>query len=71
MKLSKAIVIFENVDDENMTIDNQKVSDEDKALAIYEVLKMPTYMSIKKDSMMKVIKWLFDRCWEVEGAEQK
>lgn len=30
-------------------------------------MNMPTHMSIKKDSMLSVIKWLWNKCYEMAG----
>ena len=63
MKLGKACAVF-------MQIESSEYTDEEKAESIYHVMSMPTHNGINKDSMLKVIKWLFDRQWEVEdGAE--
>jgi len=52
-----------------MQINSDEYADEDKATAIYHVLKMPTHNGINKDAMLAVIKWLFNRQWEVaEGT---
>lgn len=57
-----------------MQIDSDKFTDEEKAEAIYVVMKMPTHMSITKDKMLSVIKWLWNRSYEFveekEGAEE-
>ena len=53
----KAMAIF-------MQIDSDKFTDEEKAEAIYVVMKMPTHMSITKDKMLSVIKWLWNRSYE-------
>lgn len=69
MRIGKACFIFENLDSEEFT-------DQEKALAVYMVMNMPTHMSIKKDSMINAIKWLFDKCYDVtvggeNGSEKK
>lgn len=67
MNAGKAMAIF-------MQIDSDKFTDEEKAEAIYVVMKMPTHMSITKDTMLSVIKWLWNRSYEFveekEGAEE-
>ncbi len=64
MNIGRAMAIFEN-------INNDTYSDEEKALAIYKVTKMPTHNSVKKDSMLSVIKWLWDKCYEIKDGEQE
>ena len=63
MNIGKACAIF-------MQINDAKYTDDEKAIAIFDVLKMPTHNGVNKDSMLAVIKWLFDRCYEVEEAKK-
>ena len=49
MRPTVALKIFRNLDSENYT-------DDDKALAIYEVASMPTHNGIKKDELVAAIK---------------
>ena len=60
MKIEKAITIFVDIESGNY-------SEEEKALAIYEVLNMPTQTSIRKDDMLSVIKWLWFKAYEMVG----
>lgn len=62
MNIGVAIAIFSQ-------IDNKKYSDDEKALAIYEVLQMPTHNSINKATFVRVAKWLFDKAYEIERNE--
>lgn len=62
MKISKAINIIKS-------IDNDQFTEDEKALAIYEVLKMPTHMSITKDDSLNVTKYLFNLIYEVVEPE--
>lgn len=39
---------------------------EEKGLAIYIVMNMETHNSVTKDSMLKVIRWLWDRAFEIK-----
>ena len=65
MKLSEAAAIFDN-------IENPALSDEAKGYAIYVVLnKFVTHNSITKKAMLAVIRWLFNKVFEIEeGTEQ-
>lgn len=58
MNIVKAMSIFDD-------ISNEKYTTTEKAEAIYRVLKMPTHNSISKDSMLKVIEWLWDGMYEL------
>ena len=59
MKLSEAIHIVNN-------IDSNEIDDIEKGRAILEIKDAETLNSVTKKDLMKVIKWLFDRCFEVE-----
>ena len=41
-------------------------TDEDIALAIYRILNMASIMAVNKDNLVKIIRHLFDKCYEVE-----
>ena len=60
MKIGKACAVF-------MQIESDQYTDDEKATAIYHVIKMPTHIGVTKDAMLAVIKWLFDKLWDVEG----
>ena len=63
MDIGKAMAIFED-------INNSEHSECDKALAIYRVMHMETHNAVTKASMLEVIRWLWDRQFElVEGAD--
>lgn len=64
MNIGRATAIFEDVN-------SDEYSDEEKALAIYDVIKMPTHNGVKKDSMLSVIEWLWNKCYEIEDGEQE
>ena len=64
MNISRATAVFED-------INSDEYYDEEKALAIYDVMKMPTHNGVKKDSMLSVIKWLWHKIYEIEDGEQE
>jgi hypothetical protein len=64
MNIGKARAVFLKINSEDYT-------DEEKATAIYYVLKMPTHNGINKDSLLTVIKYLFDAKWEVTEVDNK
>lgn len=63
MKIGKAVAIF-------MQIESAKYTEDEKALAIYHVLEMPTHNSITKDSILKATKYLWDKLYEVKGKNE-
>lgn len=58
MNIGKACAIF-------LEIDSDKYTPEEKGMAIYEVVKMPTHMGITKDAMLKVIRYLLELAYEL------
>ena len=52
MNIGKAMAIF-------LQIENEEYSDEEKTIAIYLVMNMTTHNSIKKEDMLKALKWLW------------
>ena len=63
MTAGKACAIF-------MQIDSKDYTDEEKAIAIHEVMNMPTHMSITKDAMVSVIKHLWHKKYVFETEEE-
>ena len=59
MNIGKARAIFDN-------IENASESIEEKGEAILIVMNMETHNSVTKASMLKVIRWLWDRIFELE-----
>ena len=58
MNKGRALAIFEN-------IENASESAEEKVMAIHIVMNMETHNSVTKASMLKVIRWLWDRAFEI------
>lgn len=58
MRLCDAIHIIDN-------IETDAFDDEQKALAILKIKDAETLNSVTKKDLLKIIKWLFDRCFEV------
>ncbi len=63
MNISKACAIFKNINANN-------ISDDDKALAIYMVMNMETHNGITKAAFLEVVKWLWNRNYEIEDVEE-
>lgn len=57
MTYGKAIDTIEHIEEH---------TDEEIALAIYRILNMTTIMAVNKDNLVKIIRHLFDKCYEVE-----
>lgn len=58
MKLSKAVTIFFHIDSDQYT-------DEEKGTAIMKVAQMPTHNGVTKDSMLLVIWYLLNLCFDI------
>lgn len=63
INLGKARAIFEQIDSDDYT-------DEEKACAIFMVNNMETKNSVTKESMTKVINWLWGLLWELEDMHK-
>lgn len=63
MDIGKAMAIFHN-------INSDKYSDILKAMAIYRVMHMETHNAVTKASMLEVIRWLWDRQFELVESEE-
>lgn len=60
MTYGKAIDTIEHIEEH---------TDEEIALATYRILSMPSIMAVNKDNLVKIIRYLFDKCYEVEESE--
>lgn len=58
MNIGKACAIFEE-------IDSDKYTDNEKLIAIHEVLQMPTHNGITKYDIIKAFRWFFEFANEV------
>ena len=47
-----------------MNIDDEKISDEEKGIAIKKMLNMETHNSVTKRVMIKIIRYMWDLCFE-------
>ena len=63
MNNGKARAIFDN-------IENASESIEEKGEAIYIVMNMETHNSVTKASMLKVIRWLWNRAFEINQEDE-
>lgn len=62
MKIGRQVAIFNN-------IESDKFTDEEKALAIYDVMNMPTHNGVTKATAFKVIRYLWDRAYEIDNED--
>lgn len=62
MRIGKALAIFTDINSSDFT-------NEEKALAIYQVMNMPTQNSLTKDKMLEVIKFLWNQSYELESEQ--
>lgn len=59
MSVNKAVAIFTNINSNDFT-------DDEKAIAIHQVVNMPTHNSITKNVMLEVIKFLWNKLYEIQ-----
>lgn len=64
MNIGEAIAIFEQ-------LDSDKYTDEEKALAIYKVMNMPTNNSITKVMLLKAVKYLWNETYYFTSEVQE
>ena len=62
MNIGRAVGIVKQILNENYT-------DEEKALAIYQVMNMPTLNSVTKDELVKVVYWLWNMVFHFEDED--
>lgn len=58
MSMGDAFIIFQN-------IENSDICDAEKHLAIWKIATMPTHMGVKKDDMVKALRYLLAQHYEV------
>ena len=59
MSYTEAIFVCDHIDMQTMEID-----DEMRLKAIEKILSMATINAVKKDTLLKVIRWFWDNCVE-------
>lgn len=64
MNKGRALAIFEN-------IENASERAEEKGMAIRIVMNMATHNSVTKASMLKVIRWLWNRAFEIDQEDER
>lgn len=52
-------------------LDNEHYSENEKAIAIYEVMNMETHNSVRKDDMLKAIKYLWHKLYVFKEGEKE
>ena len=57
--IGRAVAIFNN-------INNEQFADEEKALAVYDVMNMPTHNGVTKEAAFKALSWLWHKAFELE-----
>ena len=64
MNIGRAVGIVKQILSEHYT-------DNEKALAIYQVMNMPTLNSVTKDELVKVTYWLWHMAFDFEDEDGK
>lgn len=64
MSYAEAIVICDHIDEES--IGRRAIDMDDKLSAIEKILGMETINAVRKDTLLKVVRWFWDHCVDVE-----
>lgn len=67
MKYVEAILICDHIDEES--IGGRAIDMDDKLSAIGKILMMETINAVRKDTLLKVVRWFWDHCVDVEEGE--
>ena len=62
MSYVEAIVICDHIDEE--TIGGRAIDMDDKLAAIEKILGMATINAVRKDTLLKIVRWFWDHCVE-------
>lgn len=66
MSYVEAILICDHIDEES--IGGRAIGMDDKLAAIGKILMMGTINAVRKDTLLKVVRWFWDQCVDVEEA---
>ena len=62
MNFGQAVAIFEQIDSDKYTV-------EEKGMAIYMVMNLETHNGVKKDVILKALRWLWSQHFELTEEE--
>lgn len=62
MSMGDAYSIFQKINDDSIT-------DAEKALAVKKIMEMETHMGVTKAMMLEVIRWLWNQAFEITEEE--
>lgn len=68
MRYAEAIMICDNIDADS--IGGREIDMGTKLSAVEKILSMATINAVKKDTLLKVIRWFWDNCVEAEENEK-
>lgn len=64
MSYVEAILICDHIDEES--VGGRAIDMDDKLAAIGKILMMETINAVRKDTLLKVVRWFWDQCIDVE-----
>ena len=67
MRYAEAIMICDKIDLD--TIGGREIDTDTKLDAIQKILSMETINAVKKETLVKVIRWFWNNCVDVEANE--
>lgn len=65
MSYVEAIMICEHINEQ--AIGSREIDVDDKLAAIEKILGMETINAVRKDTLLKVVRWFWDHCVEEES----
>ena len=68
MRYAEAILICDNIAADS--IGGREIDMDTKLSAVEKILSMETINAVKKDTLLKVIRWFWDNCVEAEENEK-
>ena len=64
MKYVEAILVCDHIDEQ--TIGKREIDEATKLEAVEKILSMATINAVRKDTLLKVVRWFWDHCVETE-----
>jgi len=67
MKYVEAILICDHIDEQ--TIGKREIDEDTKLEAVEKILNMETINAVRKDTLLKIVRWFWDNCVEAKEGE--
>lgn len=67
MKYVEAILICDHIDEQ--TIGKREIDEDTKLEAVEKILNMETINAVRKDTLLRIVRWFWAHCVDVEEGE--